>query len=68
MAGQFGSRCPFVQGYNNLSSQIGLCRRLFRLSPDDVADQVAFSNAFYGGVSESLRPNTTKRRRAWLNA
>lgn len=45
---EFGSRCPFVQGYNNLSNMIATCDRLFGITPDQVATQVEFSNAYYG--------------------
>jgi len=45
---EFGSRCPFVQGYNNLSNMIAMCDRLFGITPDQVTAQVAFSNAYYG--------------------
>lgn len=58
---EFGSRCPFVQGYNNLSQMISMCETLFGISPEQVAEQVAFSNAFYGGdapaASRILYPN-----------
>lgn len=46
---EVGSRCPFVKGYNTLDDMIAMCDTLFGISPDAVAEQVAFSNACYGG-------------------
>ena len=48
---EFGSRCPFVQGYNNLSQSVAMCERMFGLGQKAIEDQVAFSNSFYGGSS-----------------
>ena len=56
-----GSRCPFVQGYHNVSDDLAMCSELFGLSPDAVAANVGFTNLYYGGAapaaSRVLFPN-----------
>jgi thymus-specific serine protease len=58
---EIGSRCPFVQGYHNLSSSVAMCKRMFGLDESFVQAQVDFSNAYYGGAtpaaSRILFPN-----------
>jgi len=46
---EIGSDCPFVQGYNNLSSSLAMCESLFGIDADTVAAQIDASNAYYGG-------------------
>ena len=46
---EIGSDCPFVQGYNNLSSSVAMCESLFGIDADAVAAQIDASNAYYGG-------------------
>mmetsp|Transcript_53378 Transcript_53378/g.68502 ORF Transcript_53378/g.68502 Transcript_53378/m.68502 type:complete len:507 (-) Transcript_53378:231-1751(-) len=45
---EYGSRCPFVQGYQNLSQQVKLCERMFDISQDFVQEQIDATNACYG--------------------
>ena len=46
---EIGSDCPFVQGYNNLSSSVAMCESLFGIDADAVSAQIDASNAYYGG-------------------
>eukprot|EP00613_Pedinella_sp_CCMP2098_P034599 CAMPEP_0171724882 /NCGR_PEP_ID=MMETSP0991-20121206/24643_1 /TAXON_ID=483369 /ORGANISM="non described non described, Strain CCMP2098" /LENGTH=504 /DNA_ID=CAMNT_0012317875 /DNA_START=26 /DNA_END=1540 /DNA_ORIENTATION=+ len=58
---EIGSRCPFVQGYHNVSSSVAMCARMFGLDAAFVEEQIEFTNAFYGGdapsASRILFPN-----------
>ena len=46
---EVGTRCPFARGYVGLDDEIGMCEAAFGVGRRVVADNVAFSNAFYGG-------------------
>jgi hypothetical protein len=45
---EFGSRCPFVQGYNNVSQQVAMCKRMFDIDEDAVQEQIDATNDCYG--------------------
>lgn len=45
---EFGSECPFVRGYNNVSQQVSMCDRMFGIESDAVEAQIEATNACYG--------------------
>ena len=57
---EVGSQCPFARGYVSVADEISICSQ-FGLTPDVVAENVAFSNQVYGGAapqgSRILFPN-----------
>jgi len=57
---EVGSQCPFARGYVSVADEISICSQ-FGLTPSIVEDNVAFSNAVYGGArpqgSRILFPN-----------
>lgn len=46
---QQDSRCPFARGYVTVRDEIAMCEQLFGISPEQVAQHVRDTNAYYGG-------------------
>jgi hypothetical protein len=43
---ELGSRCPFTQGYNNLTQSVAMCQLMFGIKEDAVQEQVKFIGWF----------------------
>lgn len=43
------TRCPFTQGLHTLDLDLKMCQEAFRITPDQVRDQVRLTNLYYGG-------------------
>ena len=49
---ELGSRCPFTQGYNNLSKSVAMCQLLFRVDEQVRGDGVTLPDSTDSSYTE----------------